>query len=242
MESPEVSTNRWRPGTARAQAGAALAGMLGANTTGYTQIDPKRRPERLDGVRMETIDEAPLLTRHRLTVDDYYRMGEAGVFAPEARVELIDGEVIDMAPIGSRHGATVKRLIALLTAAVGARAIVSAQDPLRLSDLSEPEPDLMLLKPRPDFYGSAHPSAADVLLLIEVADTSARYDREIKLPLYARHGVAEVWIVDLDARLLRFFRAPASDAYTDITASETPGNTPVGALTDVTIDLTGLLG
>lgn len=196
----------------------------------------------MQGMLMGAIEDAPLLTRHRLTVADYYRMGEAGVFAPDARVELIEGEVIDMAPIGSKHGSAVKRLVALLTTAFGPRAIVSVQDPLRLSDLSEPEPDLMLLKPRADFYAAAHPTGADVLLLIEVADTSARYDREIKLPLYARHGVPEVWIVDLDARLVRFYRAPVGDVYTDITATANPGATPIGAFPEVAIDLALVLG
>lgn len=191
---------------------------------------------------MGAIDHPPLLKRHRLTVADYYRMGEAGIFAPDARVELIEGEIIDMAPIGTRHGSTVKRLNALLVAAVGSRAIVSVQDPLRLDDLSEPEPDLMLLQARADFYASAHPTAADVLLLIEVADTSARYDREIKLPLYARHGVCEVWIVDLEARLLRLFRAPSGETYTQISTSAAPGRTPIAALPDVEIDLSQLLG
>ena len=191
---------------------------------------------------MGAIDDAPLLTRHRITVADYYRMGEAGIFAPNARVELIEGEVIDMAPIGSKHGSAVKRLVALLTAALGPRAIVSVQDPLRLSDLSEPEPDLMLLRPRDDFYAGAHPSAADVLLLIEVADTSARYDREIKLPLYARHGVPEVWIVDLDAHLLRFFRSPVGESYADTRTSANPGATSIGAFVGVSIDFTPIFG
>ena len=189
---------------------------------------------------MGAIDNPPLLTRHRLTVADYYRMGEAGIFAPEARVELIEGEIIDMAPIGTRHGSAVKRLNALFVAAVGSRAVVSVQDPLRLSELSEPEPDLMLLKPRADFYADAHPTAADVLLLVEVADTSARYDREIKLPLYARHGVREVWIVDLEARLLRICRLPAGEAYAEVTTSATPARTPIAALPDVEIDLTAI--
>jgi Uma2 family endonuclease len=191
---------------------------------------------------MGAIGEAPLLTRHRLTVRDYYRMGEAGIFAPDARVELIEGEIIDMAPIGTRHGAAVKRLVALLTSALGSRVIVAVQDPLRLSELSEPEPDLMLLQPRDDFYAEAHPSAADVLLLIEVADTSARYDREVKLPLYARHGVPEVWIVDLEARLLRFHREPAGGAYAQVSATATPGVTPIASLPGVAIDLSAVLG
>ncbi len=188
------------------------------------------------------IDSPLLLKRHRITVAEYDHMGEVGVFAPEARVELIDGEVIDMASISSRHASAVARLTRAAAAAVGTMAIVQVQNPVRLGDLSEPEPDLMLLKPRADFYASAHPTAVDVLLLIELADTSARYDREIKLPLYARHGVGEVWIVDLNARLVRFFRSPTGDAYTDITASETPGLTPVPALPGIALDLTGPLG
>lgn len=189
---------------------------------------------------MGAIGEAPLLTRHRLTVADYYRMGEVGIFAPNARIELIEGEVIDMAPIGTRHAAAVTRLNRAATATVGTRAIVSVQNPLRLSDLSEPEPDLMLLKPRADFYAEAHPTAGDVLLLIEVADSSARYDREIKLPLYARHGVGEVWIVDLEARLLRFHRAPADGAYTEVSTTGRPGPTPVAALPGAAIDLSAI--
>ncbi len=191
---------------------------------------------------MGAIDDTPLLTRHRLTVADYYRMGEAGVFAPNARVELIEGEVIDMAPIGTRHAATVARLNRAASMAVGTKAIVSVQNPLRLGELSEPEPDLMLLKPRADFYADAHPTAADVLLLIEVADTSARYDREIKLPLYARHGVPEVWIVDLEARLLRFHRAPAGEAYGQSSTTASPGRTAIAALPGVEIDLAPILG
>jgi Uma2 family endonuclease len=191
---------------------------------------------------MGALENAPLLKRHRLTVDDYGRMGEAGVFAPDARVELIDGEVIDMAPIGTRHAAAVTRLDRLLQRAVGDRAIVRSQNPLRLGDRSEPEPDLLLLLPRADFYASAHPAAGDVLLLIEVADSSVRYDREVKLPLYARHGIAEVWLVDLEAGMLRFFRGPQGERYTDITGTETPGSTPVAALPGVVVDLAGLLG
>ncbi len=191
---------------------------------------------------MGALENAPLLKRHRLTVDDYGRMGEAGVFAPDARVELIDGEVIDMAPIGTRHAAAVTRLDRLLQRAVGDQAIVRSQNPLRLGDRSEPEPDLLLLVPRTDFYASGHPVAGDVLLLIEVADSSVRYDREIKLPLYARHGIAEVWLVDLEAGMLRFFRGPQGERYTDITATETPGPTPVAALPGVVVDLAGLLG
>jgi Uma2 family endonuclease len=190
---------------------------------------------------MGLIEPPQLLRRHLLTVDQYYRMAETGVLAPDARVELIEGEIVDMAPIGTRHGSTVKRLNHLLTEAVGDRAIVAVQDPVRLSQRSEPQPDLMLLAPRDDYYAKAHPTAADVLLLIEVSDTSARYDREIKLGLYARHGVREVWIVDLDNRLLRTCRAPQGDTYTEVMETAHPGRLSPLALPDVSIDASKLL-
>lgn len=191
---------------------------------------------------MGALDELPLLTRHRLTVGDYDRMVEAGVLKPKSRVELIEGEVIDMAPIGTRHHAAVLRLSRRLQLSVGELGLVSVQGPLRLGEYSQPEPDLMLLSPRTDYYAAAHPSAADVQLLIEVADTSARYDREIKLPLYALHGVPEVWIVDLHERCVRFFRQPSEGRYLDATATETPGLVALPSLPGVTIDLAGVLG
>ena len=190
---------------------------------------------------MGAIDELPLLQRHRLTVDEYYRMAEVGVLAPDARVELIDGEIIDMAPQKSRHAAVVNELMRRLVRSVGDRALVTCQTPLRLSQRSEPEPDLMLLRPRADGYAQAHPNAADVLLLIEVADSSARYDREVKLPLYARHGVAEVWIVDLEAGVLRQQRSPAGESYAEATDTATPGTALLPGLPGIDIDLSGLL-
>lgn len=183
-----------------------------------------------------------VLRRHRLTVDEYYRMSELGVLPREARTELIEGEIIDMNSIGTRHASMVMRLNRLLQAAVGDSALVNVQNPVRLSNFDEPEPDLALLRPRSDFYAEAHPTAADVLLIIEVADSSLEYDRRIKAPLYARHGVVEFWLVDLEHREVRFFRQPLGEAYTDITASESPGRVPLLALPQVSIDLSGLFG
>jgi Uma2 family endonuclease len=191
---------------------------------------------------MGVIEPPELLRRHRLTVDEYYRMAQAGVLAPDARVELIDGEIVDMAPIGSRHGSAVKRLLSQFSEAVGGSAIVAVQDPVRLGDRSEPQPDLMLLAPRDDFYELAHPVAADVLLLIEVSDSTARYDSTIKLALYARHGIREVWIVDLDNRLMRVCRQPVGDAYTDIAETAAPGLLSPLLLPGVVIDASRLLG
>lgn len=181
------------------------------------------------------------LPRHRLTVEEYHRMGEAGVLAPDARVELIEGEVIDMAPIGSRHASVVNRLNDLLMRAVQGRAIVQVQGPVRLSDRSEPEPDVALLRPRADYYRDALPTPADMLLLIEVAESTQRYDRTVKAPLYARHGIPELWVIDLENALVHFYRRPEGDAYADISATDRPDSIPIGALAGISVDLSAVL-
>src|SRR5690606_16285512 len=135
--------------------------------------------------------------RHRITADEYHRMAEVGLLAPDARVELIEGEIIEMAPIGKEHTSVVDQLTRLFVRAVGDDAIVRVQGSVRLGSISEPEPDLVLLRPRTDFYRNQFANAPDILLVIEVSDTTLRYDREVKVPLYARHGVPETWIVDL---------------------------------------------
>ena len=155
-----------------------------------------------------------LPARHKLDVDDYHRMAAAGILHEDDRVELIDGELIDMAPIEQGHAAVVNRLTEALFLACAGRAIVSPQNPVRLSRLSEPQPDLAVLRRRADFYATGERAGpADTLLLIEVADTSIRYDRTVKLPLYARSGIGEVWIVDLGRRRLQAYSVPVGDAY-----------------------------
>jgi Uma2 family endonuclease len=151
--------------------------------------------------------------RRYFTVDEYHRMGEAGIFSEDDRVELIEGEILKMSPIGSHHAATVNRLNRQLNIVLGNRAVVSVQNPIVLNDLSEPQPDLAVVKPRADFYAQAHPTAGDALLVIEVADTTAAYDRDIKLPAYARSGVPEVWIIDLPADIIESHANPAGGIY-----------------------------
>jgi len=151
-------------------------------------------------------------TRHKLSIDDYMRLAEAGVLAPDARVELIEGDLIDMPPIGTGHMSVTNRLNRLLVRRAGDDAIVSVAHPMSLPPWSMPQPDFMLLAPRADDYASAHPVAADVLLAIEVADTSLRYDRNTKARLYASHGVAEYWIVEVGARRLHRFLGAAAGA------------------------------
>lgn len=133
--------------------------------------------------------------RHRWTVSDFQRLGETGLLAPDARLELIDGELFEMAPIGCFHAGTVGILDRLLARAVADTAIIHVQNPILLGDGSEPQPDLLLLRPHPDHYLSEHPQARDVLLLIEVSDSTVSFDRKTKVPLYARHGIPEVWLV-----------------------------------------------
>lgn len=178
---------------------------------------------------------------HRITVDQYYRMAEVGLLAPDERVELIDGVIIDMAPIGSRHAGVLRRLNRLLTVAVRTRGILSSQLPVRLGRSSEPQPDLAILKPRDDFYDGAHPQPEDVLLLIEVSATSIRHDLRVKVPLYARHRIPEVWVVDLTGGLLYLHRRPEAGTYAEQSSLADPGVLALAALPDVEVDLSGIL-
>ena len=158
----------------------------------------------------------PWVARRPLTVAEYHRMGEVGILAERDRVELIEGELVAMSPIGSRHAGTVNALNRLIVSAVGERAVVSVQNPIQLDDRTEPEPDIAVLKPRQDDYRQATPRPDDVLLVIEVADTSVEYDRTVKLPLYAGHGIPEVWIVNLVAAEVEVWRTPAGDRYESV--------------------------
>jgi len=155
----------------------------------------------------------PVQTQHRFSVEEYHRMAETGILRPDARVELLDGKIVDMSPTGSLHGGITKRLLRILAGLAKGRWIVSAQDPLRLDDHSEPEPDLMLLKPAADDYTSRHPRPEDVFLLIEVADTTLDYDRGEKLPAYGRAGIREVWLVNLPDKTLEIHREPHFAGY-----------------------------
>jgi Uma2 family endonuclease len=153
------------------------------------------------------------IQKHYFSVDDYYRMADAGLFPIDARVELIEGEVIEMSPIGNRHAGCVNRLSRFLNRAASDFAIVSVQNPVRLNDFSEPQPDIALLKPRDDFYSNSHPTPADVLLIIEVADTSVDYDRRVKLPLYARAGIPETWLMVLLKDFIEIHSQPVNGKY-----------------------------
>jgi Uma2 family endonuclease len=157
--------------------------------------------------------DAVAVSRHRLTVADFQRMGEAGILGPDDRVELIAGEIIDMSPIGSLHAALVDRVAGLFHGHCGSRAIVRVQNPLALDDTSQPQPDVAVVRPRADFYAAAHPGPADTLLVIEVADTTLPFDLEVKVPLYAAAGIPEVWVIEAATRRTHVFRRPAGGRY-----------------------------
>jgi Uma2 family endonuclease len=151
--------------------------------------------------------------RRRFSVDDYSRMAEAGILGEDDRVELIDGEVIEMPPIGPEHAGGVRRLATLFRRAIGDAAIVDVQNPVRLDEHSEPVPDLALLRHRHDLYASSHPTPEDVLLLVEVAKATVEYDRRVKAPLYARAGITEYWLVDLNRDVVVVYRGPHAAGY-----------------------------
>ena len=156
------------------------------------------------------------LLRRRFTVEEYHQMAEFGILTEDDRVELINGEIVEMSPIGRRHAAHVKRLNKLFSDKLGQRTLVGVQDPIELNDRSEPQPDLVLLQPRADFYEAGHPQPQDILLLVEVADTTAEFDREVKIPLYANSRVSEVWLVNINEQCLEVYREPNSNGYGNV--------------------------
>lgn len=177
--------------------------------------------------------------RYRWSVAEYHQLGDTGVLSADERIELIDGELIEMAPIGSDHGGNVNRLNHRLSTQLGAKALVSVQNPVVLGQNSEPQPDLMLLRWRDDFYTSANPKADDVLLIIEVSDTTAQYDREVKVPLYAQHDIPEVWLIDLPKQRLETYRKPADGDYSEI-IHHRQGRLSALLLSEAVIDLAEL--
>jgi Uma2 family endonuclease len=180
--------------------------------------------------------------KHKLTADEYQRMGEAGILHEDDRVELLDGEIYDMPPIGDGHVGRVNALNFLLGQRLRDRVIVAVQNPIRLSDFSEPQPDIALLRPRADFYGTSKARPEDVLLLIEVAQSSVDYDRVLKLPRYAADGILEVWIVNLVDDRVEVYRDPAGDGYRTRTVHARGESLYPAALPDLTIRVDEILG
>lgn len=180
--------------------------------------------------------------RRLFTVEEYFRMAEVGILDPDERVELINGEIVEMSPIGTRHNACVDRAAHQFFSRLSGRAIIRTQGSVRLGPQSEPEPDLVLLRPRADFYASTPATPADILLIVEVADSTIVTDREVKVPLYAAAEVPEVWLEDLGAQLLRVYREPVAGEYRQTLVLGYEASIAPLAFPDVTFTVAELLG
>jgi Uma2 family endonuclease len=158
---------------------------------------------------------APTITlpRHQFTVTDYHKMIESGILGEDDPIELIYGELIKMSPMNAKHASLIGHLLGLLHERLGRKVFITSQTPLRAATNSEPEPDIMVLKSRPDRYRTALPQAEDVLLIIEVSDTTLTYDRDVKAPLYASAGLSEYWLINLNENCIEVFREPTPNGY-----------------------------
>jgi Uma2 family endonuclease len=186
---------------------------------------------------------AVVLTRRRFTLEEYERMGEAGILHEDERVELVEGEIVEMTPIGEDHASVVARLAHVLTLRLGEHAIVWPQNPLTLPrQVSQFQPDIALLKPRPDFYRRKRVEPDDALLVVEVMDSSVRYDRQVKLPIYARGGVHEVWLVDVNHDTVDAYRAPSRTGYRDHRVVDRAGTIAPLAFPDLALPIAELIG
>ena len=182
------------------------------------------------------------LLRRKFTIEQYHKMAKSGILTEEDRVELIRGEIVEMSPIGRRRAACVRRLVKLFSEKLSQRAIVDTQNPVELSDRSEPQPDVVLLQPHPDFYEAGHPQPQDIFLLVEVADTTVETDRNVKIPLYAEGGISEVWLVDINEQCIEIYRDPLSTGYQSVQKFQRGQTLSIQAFPDIDITVDEVLG
>lgn len=199
-------------------------------------LPPSDRIELLDGEIV--MGDRP----YRFTFEEYHRMGEIGLLPSDARIELLEGEIVEMSPIGARHCAIVARLTDTLLDRLRGRIVLWNQSDIRLNDFGSPQPDIVLARYRDDYYVEAHPRPADVLLLVEVADSSLRFDRQVKVPLYARDGIVEVWVVDVNGRTIERYRDPVGGEYREVDELAPRDTIATAFAPDVTFEVTDLIG
>ncbi|MEW6126178.1 MAG: Uma2 family endonuclease [Acidobacteriota bacterium] len=188
------------------------------------------------------VPEQSMVRRWRFSVADFNAMIEAGVLKEDDRVELIEGEIVEMSPIGTAHSSCVKRLNALLAQRIAQHAILSVQDPVQASGFSQPQPDIALLKYRADFYAARHPLPKDILLVIEVADSTVVYDREVKMPLYARAKIAQAVLIDLSSQVIEVYSRPVKGKYTRVQTLKRGDALTIHKLPDVELKVGEILG
>ena len=192
---------------------------------------------------MDTTDTMVELKRRRFTIEEYHRMDEVGIFHENERLELIEGEIFEMSPIGRLHASTVDRITHVFFRRLADRVGIRIGGPVMLTELvSEPQPDVTLLVARPDFYASGHPAASDIILVVEVMDSSVAFDHRVKLPLYARAGVAEVWLVNVNTRRIEGYRRPEQAGYVESRVFQEDDLLSIQAFPDVTFTVRELLG
>jgi Uma2 family endonuclease len=182
------------------------------------------------------------LERKRFTVKEFQRMVETGILEEGSPYELLNGEIIHMATIGSKHAAKVDRISTFLNRKINDAIIVRVQNPIELGAFSQPEPDIAILRWQDDFYESGHPTAQDIYLLIEVSDTTLDYDRTTKLPIYAESGIAEYWIVNLPDNQIEVYRNPSGNAYQSIQTVTKDQTLTIELLPEITIATADILG
>lgn len=178
----------------------------------------------------------------RFSVEEYHQMVRAGILKEDDRVELVEGEIIEMTPIGPRHSFCVARLTDHFAVPLHGLAVVWVQSPIRLSLYSEPQPDVAVVRPPLTRYADAHPGPDDLLLVIEVADTTVDDDRQRKLPLYARAGIPETWLVNLPSEAIEVYRDPAQDGYCDVRTVRRGQSLAPLAFPGVTLTVDEILG
>jgi Uma2 family endonuclease len=210
------------------------------------QLSPPARPPRgkRDVMVMELVEETTQveIKRRRFTVAELLQLAKLGFLGIDERVELIRGEIVEMSPISEGHASSVMRLTSLLSTAFGRQALVNVQNPVQLDEETLLQPDVALLQPRDDFYSKQHPAAENILLVIEVSDTTLRYDRRVKAALYGAAGVMEYWIINLPKRVIEVYREPQTDGYRTVTRYA-PGETLSSlAFSDVVLPVNDILG
>lgn len=154
-----------------------------------------------------------LLDIRLISVAEYHSMGELGILNPDEKVELLAGQIVKKSMKGTRHTSTNKRIEKVLERLLGDRVLVRTQDPIRLDNYSEPEPDVAIVVPNLSFYADHHPTPSEVYLIIEISDTTLRQDCEYKAKLYAQGGIEDYWVLDINNRQLYVFRLPSPDGY-----------------------------
>ena len=181
-------------------------------------------------------------TPRRFSVEEYYRMGEAGILTEDERIELIDGCIVVREPANPPHSGGVNRIAQILTTVFRDRAIIAVQNPFKIDEFNHPQPDIAVLRPRNDFYATAHPGGNDTFLLIEVSHTSQAFDQRVKAPLYAHARIREYWIVNIPERLLEIYREPTANGYSQVTRWKPESEVVIQAFPDDVLPVSDIIG